>query len=77
MKQDNILRVGIIGTGWIAQKTAKTLRQMPLCEVGCSKLAFLMRPFLGGFQCFDSFNDLTLHKVFVSPKSDIPYLVFA
>ncbi|MBP5680760.1 MAG: Gfo/Idh/MocA family oxidoreductase [Bacteroidales bacterium] len=32
MKQDNILRVGIIGTGWIAQKTAKTLRQMPLCE---------------------------------------------
>ncbi len=32
MKQDNILRVGIIGTGWIAQKTAMTLRQMPLCE---------------------------------------------
>ena len=31
MKQDNILRVGIIGTGWIAQKTAMTLRQMPLC----------------------------------------------
>ena len=32
MKQDNILRVGIIGTGWIAQKAAMTLRQMPLCE---------------------------------------------
>ncbi len=32
MKQDNILRVGIIGTGWIAQKAVMTLRQMSLCE---------------------------------------------
>ena len=32
MKQDQILRVGIIGTGWIAEKAAITLRGLKECE---------------------------------------------
>jgi predicted dehydrogenase len=32
MKQDGILRVGIIGTGWIAEKAAITLRGLATCE---------------------------------------------
>jgi len=32
MKQDSILRVGIIGAGWIAEKAAITLRGMNDCE---------------------------------------------
>ena len=32
MKQDQILRVGIIGTGWIAEKAAITLRRLKECE---------------------------------------------
>ena len=31
MKQENTMRVGIIGTGWIAEKAAITLREMNLC----------------------------------------------
>lgn len=32
MKQDNILRVGIIGTGWIAEKAAITLNGLQECK---------------------------------------------
>ncbi len=32
MKQNDILRVGIIGTGWIAEKAAITLNGLSLCE---------------------------------------------
>ena len=32
MKQDHILRVGIIGTGWIAEKAAITLNGLTECE---------------------------------------------
>jgi predicted dehydrogenase len=32
MKQDQILRVGIVGTGWIAEKAAITLRGLKECE---------------------------------------------
>lgn len=32
MKADGILRVGIIGTGWIADKAALTLNGLPECE---------------------------------------------
>lgn len=32
MKQDDILRVGIIGTGWIAEKAAITLNGLTECE---------------------------------------------
>ena len=32
MKQDNILRVGIIGAGWIAEKAAITLNGLETCE---------------------------------------------
>ena len=32
MKQDGILRVGIIGTGWIADKAAITLNGLSNCE---------------------------------------------
>ena len=32
MKQDQILRVGIIGTGWIAEKAAITLNGLQECE---------------------------------------------
>ena len=32
MKQDQILRVGLIGTGWIAEKAAITLRGLKECE---------------------------------------------
>jgi predicted dehydrogenase len=41
MKQDQILRVGIIGTGWIAEKAAITLNGLTDCEayaVGSRKL---------------------------------------
>jgi predicted dehydrogenase len=33
MKEDGILRVGIIGTGWIAEKAALTLNGLTECEV--------------------------------------------
>jgi predicted dehydrogenase len=33
MKQDGIMRVGIIGTGWIAEKAAMTLNGLVECEV--------------------------------------------
>ena len=32
MKQDSILRVGIIGAGWIAEKAAITLNGLETCE---------------------------------------------
>ena len=32
MKQDCILRVGIIGAGWIAEKAAITLNGLSECE---------------------------------------------
>lgn len=32
MKDDSILRVGIIGTGWIAEKAAITLNGLPTCK---------------------------------------------
>lgn len=32
MNQDKILRVGIVGTGWIAEKTAITLQGLALCQ---------------------------------------------
>ena len=32
MKDDKILRVGIVGTGWIAEKAAITLRGLTTCE---------------------------------------------
>lgn len=32
MKTDNIMRVGIIGSGWIAEKAARTLRETENCE---------------------------------------------
>ena len=32
MRQDNVMRVGIIGTGWIAEKAAITLRELPEIE---------------------------------------------
>ena len=32
MKQDGILRVGIIGAGWIAEKAAITLNGLETCE---------------------------------------------
>lgn len=32
MKQDNIMRVGIVGAGWIAEKAAITLNGLDLCE---------------------------------------------
>ena len=32
MKQDSILRVGIIGAGWIAEKAAITLNGLKECE---------------------------------------------
>lgn len=32
MKTDNIMRVGIIGPGWIAEKAARTLRETENCE---------------------------------------------
>ena len=32
MKQDRILRVGIIGAGWIAEKAAITLNRLTQCE---------------------------------------------
>ena len=32
MKENGILRVGIIGTGWIAEKAAITLRGLKDCE---------------------------------------------
>ena len=32
MKENGTLRVGIIGTGWIAEKAAITLAGLPLCE---------------------------------------------
>ncbi|MBR3290941.1 MAG: Gfo/Idh/MocA family oxidoreductase [Bacteroidales bacterium] len=33
MKEDGVLRVGIIGTGWIAEKAALTLNGLTECEV--------------------------------------------
>ena len=32
MKQDSVLRVGIVGTGWIAEKAAITLNGLTACE---------------------------------------------
>lgn len=32
MKDDSILRVGIIGTGWIAEKAAITFNGLPTCK---------------------------------------------
>ena len=32
MKQDQILRVGIVGAGWIAEKAAITLNGLQDCE---------------------------------------------
>ena len=32
MKQEGVLRVGIIGTGWIAEKAAITLNGLQECE---------------------------------------------
>ena len=32
MKQDGTMRVGIIGTGWIAEKAALTLNGLTGCE---------------------------------------------
>lgn len=32
MNEDLILRVGIIGTGWIAEKAAVTLNGLPTCK---------------------------------------------
>ncbi|MBR3078465.1 MAG: hypothetical protein IKH01_01460 [Prevotella sp.] len=32
MKKDGTLRVGIIGTGWIAEKAAITLKELTGCE---------------------------------------------
>ena len=32
MNEDSILRVGIIGTGWIAEKAAITLNGLPTCK---------------------------------------------
>ena len=32
MRQDKVMRVGIIGTGWIAEKAAITLRELPEIE---------------------------------------------
>ena len=32
MKDNSILRVGIIGTGWIAEKAAITLNGLPTCK---------------------------------------------
>ena len=32
MNDDSILRVGIIGTGWIAEKAAITLNGLPTCK---------------------------------------------
>ena len=32
MKTDNIMQVGIIGPGWIAEKAARTLRETENCE---------------------------------------------
>ena len=32
MQQNGILRVGIIGTGWIAEKAAITLAGLTMCE---------------------------------------------
>jgi len=33
MKQDNILRVGVIGAGWIAEKAAITLNGLHDCMI--------------------------------------------
>ena len=32
MKDDKIMRVGIVGTGWIAEKAAITLNGLDQCE---------------------------------------------